>query len=191
MNERWLAACLALLALLAGCSVSLPASDGDGAATAGGGPLTPAGGEQVTMTVTRVVDGDTMNVRFDNGIEDTVRLLGVDTPETRSENMPKEWEGVPDTAAGRECLSRYGDRATAFATEALDGREVTFYFDPEADRRGSFGRLLGYFVVDGRNVNYRLVREGYARVFDSRFSLSGSFYEAEEDARRAERGAWA
>lgn len=51
----------------------------------------------ITVTITKVTDGDTMNVRFPNGSEETVRLLGVDTPEFYADNTPSEWETVPDT----------------------------------------------------------------------------------------------
>ena len=71
----------------------------------------------VTATVVDVVDGDTIKVRFENGTRETVRLLGVDTPEVYSENTPDEFEGVPETDDGRQCLRRYGDRASEFATD--------------------------------------------------------------------------
>ena len=63
---------------------------------------------ETTALVTDVVDGDTVDVRFPDGSADTVRLLGVDTPEVHVENDPAEFEGVPDTEAGRTCLRRQG-----------------------------------------------------------------------------------
>jgi micrococcal nuclease len=187
---------LALVAVLAGCSGAVPAGPttddgGTDGPIAGGGPLVPAGEEPTAATVTRVIDGDTVEVRFENGIEDTVRLLGVDSPETRGDNTPDEFEGVPETEAGRSCLGRFGEHASAFATERLEGQSVEFYADPAADSRGSFGRLLGYLVVDGENLNRRLVTDGHARVFDSTFSLSERFYAEEADAMAAGRGLWA
>jgi micrococcal nuclease len=194
MDRRLLAALLAALAVLAGCTTTLPV-DGTGGATdepaaAPGAAITPTGGDNVTVTVTRVVDGDTVKVEFDNGIEDTVRLLGVDTPEVHSENTPDEFVGVPDTEAGRQCLRGYGERASTFAKETLEGETVTLQFDPDSDRRGYYGRLLGYLVVDGQNFNYRLVAEGHARVYDSTFSLKSAFFEAEASAQSAGTGLW-
>ena len=199
MDRRLLAALLATLAVLAGCTTALPEATPSGPGAGGGGgdatpapgaDLTPTSGGSVTVTVTRVVDGDTMHVVFENGTEDTVRLLGVDTPEIRSENTPGEFEGVPETDEGRQCLRRYGERASAFAKETLEGKTVTLQFDPDSDRRGYYGRLLGYLVVDGQNFNYRLVAEGHARVYDSSFSLKEGFYDAEAGAQSAGTGLW-
>ena len=65
-----------------------------------------------------------MEVRFSNGEIDTLRLLGVDTPETFGENDPAEFEGISETAAGRDHLAEWGERATAFVTDELEGQEV-------------------------------------------------------------------
>ena len=194
MDRGRAALCLAVLAVLAGCAGGIPAPDSGGD---GGGSLAEPGGTPIVgddglrVTVVRVVDGDTMEVRYGNGTADTVRLLGVDTPEVHSSNTPDEFEGVPETAEGEQCLRRYGERASAFATERLAGETVVLRFDPESDRRGYYGRLLGYLVVDGENFNYRLVADGYARVYDSRFTERERFYDAESTAREAGTGLWA
>ena len=100
-------------------------------------------GESVTVTVTRVIDGDTMEIEYANGTEDTVRLLGVDTPETTlSRVSPDEFAGISDTTAGRDHLFNWGEQATIFAEDELEGRQVEIVFDPDSDRRGYFGRLL-------------------------------------------------
>jgi micrococcal nuclease len=149
---------------------------------------TPADGLRVT--VTQVVDGDTIDIEFQNGTSDTVRLLGVDTPEVHVETDPAEWEGVPSSQAGRDCLREEGYDASDYVSNQIAGETVTIQFDDAADRRGSYGRLLAYVIVDGENLNYQLVNQGYARVYDSTFSLSESFYTAESSARSAESGAW-
>ena len=191
MDGGRVALCLAALVALAGCVGGVPAPDpgaGDAAADSGG---TPAPSDGVRVTVVRVVDGDTMEIRFDNGTADTVRLLGVDTPEVHSANTPEEFEGVPETAEGERCLRRYGERASAFAAERLDGETVRLRFDAESDRRGYYGRLLGYLVVDGESFNRLLLDEGLARVYDSRFTERERFDEAESVARSAGTGLWA
>jgi micrococcal nuclease len=71
-----------------------------------------------------------MEVRFPNGEIDTLRLLGVDTPETSGQNDPAEFEGIPETTAGRDHLATWGDRATVFATDELDGEQVRIETDP-------------------------------------------------------------
>ena len=133
-------------------------------------------GESVTVTVTRVIDGDTMAIEYPNGTEDTVRLLGVDTPETTlSRVSPDEFTGIPDTTAGHDHLFEWGEQATIFAEDELEGTQVQMVFDPDSDRRGYFGRLLVYLYVDGENFNERLLAEGYARMYDSQFSLRKKF----------------
>jgi len=102
-----LALCLSVFAALAGCSAGVPASDSNGGSGFAGssGTSTPAD-DGLAVTVVRVVDGDTMEVRYENGTADTVRLLGVDTPEVHARNSPDEFEGVPETAAGERVRAR-------------------------------------------------------------------------------------
>lgn len=143
-----------------------------------------------TVTVTSVTDGDTIDIRHENGSTDTVRLLGVDTPETGGTNYPREFEGVPDTTAGEECLATWGDEASTFATNQLEGEQVTLLYDSQADRRGDFGRLLAYIELDDTNFNYQLIQDGYTRVYDSTFSLSDDFYSSETAAQDSMTGLW-
>ena len=148
-------------------------------------------GESVTVTVTRVIDGDTMEIEYANGTEDTVRLLGVDTPETTiSRVSPDEFAGISDTTAGRDHLFNWGEQATIFAEDELEGRQVEIVFDPDSDRRGYFGRLLVYLYVDGENFNGRLLGEGYARTYDSQFSLREEFVALEQEAQATDVGLW-
>ena len=155
-----------------------------------GWPAT-TGGEGRQATVTRVVDGDTVDVRFADGSTDKVRLLGVDSPELDGRNRPDEFEGVPDTEAGRRCLEGAAHEASAFAERHLAGTTVEVVTDPVADRRGDFDRLLAYVVLpNGTDFNYRLVETGNARVYDSTFSRSDRYYAAESEAQEARRGLW-
>jgi micrococcal nuclease len=210
MNRRAGVAFVAVLALVAlsGCAglgadtaTPVDAGSGDGPGTADGavadpggtlapGTNTAAAGEGIDVTVTRVVDGDTVDVRYPNGSTDTVRLLGVDTPEVYGGTSPAEFEGVPETEAGRECLSEAADAASAFAERTLADREVTLVVDPAADRRGDYGRLLAYIHVDGVDFNYRLLTRGHARVYDSTFARSDRYYAAESASQDAGTGLW-
>ena len=100
-------------------------------------------GQGRQATVTRVVDGDTVEVEFADGTTDTIRLLGVDTPETTlSKTDPPEFKGIPDTAAGRDHLYNWGQQASQFASDQLAGQQVRIVMDPKSDERGSYGRLL-------------------------------------------------
>ena len=117
-----------------------------------------------------------MEVRFSDGEIDTLRLLSVDTPEIFGENDPAEFEGIPENAAGRDHLAKWGERATAFATDQLEGQEVRIETDPKADRRGSYGRLLVYLYTDGgTDFNRELIDQGLARMYDSEFSKRGEY----------------
>ncbi|MBX0324115.1 lamin tail domain-containing protein [Halomicroarcula sp. F13] len=183
-----------LLLVLAGCAgfgapadpARTPGSTAAGVPTAG--PLPDA---TTTVSVTAVVDGDTVRVEYANGTRDTVRLVGVDTPEVTAENDPSEFEGVPDTEAGAGCLHGAGVDASTHAKERLLGETVGLAFDPDTDRRGYYDRLLAYLVVDDRLFNYRLVATGHARVYDeSPFSRRDRFLAAESAAREARRGLW-
>ena len=174
-----LLAALAAL-LLAGCA-SFPA-------TSGVGDATPAVDREVT--VIDVVDGDTLEVRMADGGVETVRLLGVDTPETYADNDPAEFEGIPDTRAGRACLRAAGEDATDFARELVSGGTVRVRTDPTADRRGSYGRLLVYVTADNASLNRALLARGHARLYDTQFQRRDDFAAVEARARAAGRGLW-
>jgi endonuclease YncB( thermonuclease family) len=96
--------------------------------------------------VTRVVDGDTIHVMLD-GRDQTVRLIGVDTPESVAPNQPVE------------C---YGKEASDFTRARLMGKAVVL--EPDVSETDRFGRLLRYAWLDGTLFNEALVREGYAQV---------------------------
>ena len=183
------------LIALAGCTGSsvetVTPEESNSESTEATTPPDAIDGESVTVTVTRVIDGDTMEIEYADGTEDTVRLLGVDTPETTlSRVSPDEFAGIPDTTAGRDHLFNWGERATTLAEDELEGTQVQIVFDPDSDRRGYFGRLLVYLYVDGENFNERLLREGYARMYDSQFSLREEFATAEQEAQATNVGLW-
>jgi endonuclease YncB( thermonuclease family) len=144
-------------------------------------------GEQYEVDVIDVADGDTVDIRFANGYVDTVRILGIDTPETGgTEETTQEWEGLSD----EEYLKHRGDDASAFAWEKLGDETVSIRFDDEEPLRGGFGRLLAYIDVDADGdgtyeypYNRAAVREGYARVYDSGFGQHDSFLKEEFAAR--------
>jgi micrococcal nuclease len=96
--------------------------------------------------VTRVVDGDTVEVLI-GGREEDVRYIGVDTPETVKPGTP---------------IQCFGRQASAFNHRLVEGRTVRIVFDSE--RRDVYGRLLGYVYLSGEFVNAELVRRGYART---------------------------
>lgn len=157
------------------------ATSGQGSPTGGPGPTAtsrpPSAGGGDTRTnavVTRVVDGDTIEVRF-RGRDLTVRLIGIDTPETVAPGQPVE------------C---YGPAASAFTERELEGRRVRLEFDVE--RIDRYGRTLAY-VWRGRELfNETLVRRGYAFVttYPPNVRYVDRFVAAQREARAQERGVW-
>lgn len=101
----------------------------------------------IQATVTEVVDGDTIVVALADGSTETVRLLGIDTPETVHPDKPVE------------C---YGPEASAYAHARLDGRAVRL--EKDLEERDIYGRLLAYVYVDGVRVNDEMLRLGYASL---------------------------
>lgn len=151
----------------------------------------PSEGTEWNVTITRVIDGDTVEAKFPNGETDTLRLLGVDTPETSYQSVsPDEFEGIPETTDGRDHLYNWGGNATEFANQTLENQEVKIEVDQQADRRGSFGRLLVYIYADGQNFNKQLLTDGYARLYESDFSERSAFESAESQAQNDEIGLW-
>jgi micrococcal nuclease len=106
------------------------------------------------VRVTHVVDGDTIDVAMPDGAEESVRYIGIDTPETVK----------PDTPV--QCG---GPRAHEVNEQLVGGRTVTLRFD--AERRDVYGRLLAYVYLPAARfgghplfVNAELVRRGLART---------------------------
>ncbi|HYG97373.1 MAG TPA: thermonuclease family protein [Solirubrobacterales bacterium] len=127
-----------------------------------------------TVLVTRVVDGDTVEVDLDGETED-VRYIGVDTPETVKPGEPVE------------C---FGAQASSFNHRLVEGRRVRLVFG--AERRDQYGRLLAYVYLGDRFVNAELVRRGLAETLtippNDRFAER--LERLEIAAARAGRGLW-
>ncbi len=142
-----------------------------------GGPA-PIGAEAGSArgVVDRVVDGDTISVELD-GSEDveSVRYIGIDTPETVKPGTPVE------------C---YGKQASELNVELVAGQAVELEFDRE--RRDRYGRLLAYVFVGETLVNAELLREGAARTLEiePNTSRAEQFARLEQEAGDAGRGLW-
>ena len=112
--------------------------------------------------VIRVIDGDTVEVEFRSGEKDKVRLLAVDTPETRQANKLGEYGDITDIA----CLKDWGDRASSFAQKKLYGERVHLVSE-DSQLRDVYDRLLAYVQLeDGEDFNQLLVEGGFARVYE-------------------------
>jgi micrococcal nuclease len=165
-------------------STDTPESD-DGTDTSSDTP-SDTSENSAEVVVTHVTDGDTFDIQYPNGTEDTVHLLGVDTPEVYSEVSPDEFGG-----ANAECLDNWADRAASFVEQRAEGQNIRMEFDENEGRRGYYDRLLAYTYIEDVHLNYQLVRQGYARVYtDSEFVMKNEFLHAEEEARSQDRGLW-
>lgn len=136
------------------------------------------GGAGGSAEIVRVVDGDTVVVRV-GGREDTVRLIGIDTPESVDPRSPVE------------CFGREASHRTAALLPA--GTPVRLVRDVEG--RDRYERLLAYLyrADDETFVNLALVEEGYASVltYPPNVSHTEEFVAAAGRARDAGRGLWA
>jgi micrococcal nuclease len=136
----------------------------------------------VNVRVTHVVDGDTIDVRMPGGDEETVRYIGIDTPETVKPDTPVQCGG-PEAHTVNERL--------------VGGRTVTLRFD--AERRDVYDRLLAYVYLPGAGpgghplfVNAELVRRGLARTLTipPNDSFASLFARLAARAGAAGRGLW-
>ena len=134
-------------------------------------------GRPGATVVVRVVDGDTVVVHLPEG-EETLRLVGIDTPETVKPNAPVECFG-PEASARTKAL-------------LPPGTPVRLERDLEA--RDRYGRLLAYVYrrPDDLFVNLSLAADGYARPLSipPNVAYSDRFAGAVAEARRARRGLW-
>jgi len=104
----------------------------------------PAQSSFAATTVVRIVDGDTVDIRPAVEGETRVRLIGVDTPETRDPDCGKQ---------------PYSDRATEFTRSRLQGQTVELEFDVEGT--DPYGRLQAYVYPDEEEMfNETLLRGG-------------------------------
>lgn len=137
-----------------------------------------ATGLTANATVDYVVDGDTVDMIID-GAEERVRLIGIDTPETKKANTPVE------------C---FGPEATAF-TQSLLPEGTLVYLERDVEARDVYGRLLAYaYVVEsGAFVNLEIVRGGYAQTLTipPNVSHTSEFVDAARAAERDNVGLWA
>ena len=101
--------------------------------------------------VTKIVDGDTIDVLLDMGFDilyqQRVRLFGIDTPESRTRDLKEKKYGL---------LSKYLLKA-----ELSLGKKITVK-TYKGDETGKFGRILGDIWIDGKSVNQKMCDKGYA-----------------------------
>lgn len=134
--------------------------------------------DQELYLVTRVVDGDTIKVQMGDNIE-TLRLIGMDTPET---------------VDPRKLVQCFGKEASNKAKEMLDGKKVRLEADITQGERDKYQRLLRYvFLEDGTFFNKFMIEQGYAHEYtyeSNPYKYQVEFKEASKKAREGSLGLW-
>jgi micrococcal nuclease len=131
----------------------------------------------VSAQVIRVVDGDTVRVLI-NGEEKTLRLIGLNTPET------------VDPRREVQC---YGKEASNKAKELLTDQTVYLESDDSQGETDKYQRLLRYiWLTDGRNFNKLMITEGYAYeyTYDLPYKYQSEFKTAQLTAQETKKGLW-
>jgi micrococcal nuclease len=122
--------------------------------------------------VVRIIDGDTVDLA--DGTR--VRLLGVDTPETKKPHTP---------------VQPWGPEASEFTRRHVEGRMVRLEFDKE--RRDKYDRVLAYVYLDNWFLNEELIRAGMGHAITNHpysEAMKRRFRAAEQEAKEHRRGIW-
>jgi|GEM_PF-421048 len=128
-------------------------------------------------TVTKVVDGDTIDVKFEDGTVERVRLIGVDTPESVHPDADRN--------------SQEGMVTSDYTKAELLNKTVMLEFD--VGERDQYGRILAYVYVNSLMYNVKLAMEGYAQqmTYQPNVRWESLFKYQVQDARAHDRGLWA
>lgn len=124
-----------------------------------------------------VVDGDTFRVRAKNKIV-TIRMLGINTPETL------------DPRKAEEC---FGKQASDESKKILAGSRVRFEWSPNREVMDKYGRYLTYvYTENGIFMNEYLILNGYAKeyTYGKAYSKQAEFKSLEKKAKKDKLGLW-
>lgn len=133
---------------------------------------------QKTYLVTKVVDGDTLTISKD-GSSVTLRLIGIDTPETVHPSKPVE------------C---FGTEASNKAKSLLSGKYITLETDESQGTYDKYQRILAYvYLPDGTMFNKYMISEGYAYeyTYGIPYKYQSEFKQAQNSAKQNKKGLWA
>lgn len=123
--------------------------------------------------VTKVIDGDTIYTS-----KYKIRIIGVDTPETKDPRKPVE------------C---FGKEAFEKMVELVSGQEVYLEKDPNQGLTDKYGRALrNVYLKDGSNVAYEIIAQGYGHEYTYKVphKWQAEYKTAEKDASKKELGLW-
>ena len=108
---------------------------------------------EYSCRINRVIDGDSVDVCIDLGFDisftSSVRLYGIDTPESRTRDLDE-----------KKC----GLLAKKFLEESVkNGKNIIIR--TQKDEKGKFGRVLGSLIIDGTNINHKMIEENLAVAY--------------------------
>ena len=132
--------------------------------------------DDTTGEIIRVKDGDTYVVKI-NGTDTTVRLIGVDTPESVHSDPNRN--------------TKWGKKVSKWVKKTLKkGTKVKLEYDK--DPLDPYGRTLAYVYVDGKMFNKTLVKKGYARAvyYAPNGKYKKTFEKLQKKAKKAKKGFW-
>lgn len=132
--------------------------------------------ERRLHAVLDVVDGDTVQVAYRGG--ESVRVIGIDTPETVHPSVPDECGGAAASAAAQRILT---------------GKRVALVFDRSQERRDTYGRQLAYLQVPGTgDFGLTMIKRGLAAeyTYDTAYQRQARYQRAEAHARAADKLIW-
>lgn len=146
--------------------------------------------EKIASTkVISVVDGDTLKVRY-KGIEEGVRLIGIDAPESRPNKKARN--DAQRSGEDLKTITAMGKEATNYAKSLVKpGDTLKMEFDVQ--KRDKYGRLLAYvYLSDGKMFNEEIVKAGYANLMTipPNVKYQERFLMAYREARENNRGLW-
>lgn len=140
---------------------------------------TPTITDRKLNKVLKVIDGDTVNVEID-GKSQTIRLIGIDSPETVDPRKP---------------VQCFGKEASNKAKELLTEKNVVMEVDSTQGDKDKYNRLLRYiYLEDGTSVNKYMISEGYAHEYtyqSNPYKYQIEYIKAEQSAREGKKGLWA
>lgn len=128
--------------------------------------------------VTAVVDGDTIKVNIDGTVK-TLRLIGIDTPETVDPRKP---------------VQCFGLEASNRTKQLLLNKKIRLKADPSQGELDKYSRLLRYvYLEDGTFFNKKMIADGYAYeyTYNTPYQYQVEFKQAQVDAKSSKLGLWA
>ena len=111
------------------------------------------------VNIIKVIDGDTVDVDIDLGFgmwmhKERVRMMGIDTPESRTRDKVEKKFGLASKQFVKDMMP-VGSKQVLKTQIDRSGE----------DKKGKFGRILGDFLIDGKKLTETMIKEGYGVVY--------------------------